>query len=371
MDDAELILRVSPTPSKLHLAEPDPLQQRRESGKVAQRNFRNRQAAKALELKQQHENLRSIVERIVLAQRDNDQTSLNHAIVEAGKAVGVEVGACSQSTIPDCPKDTHTSLDPRSSSGIHTSPSVLLDTARPGESVRRSHSGRLSPRLDYGLWLDPDRFLKIFEPPTDIRPYIGPGMYTVAGHIAWACLDYGHACLREAIMMIEMHDGMHRGDLGSSLPPGSAARRAFDLSLRHSKPLHDITYIMALVEARMEFRRLGYMQSDSSGADESTRQIMEERVSGELHSKGVKMDQWWSALEIEAHVRQRLGILEFSAFQTALCNQEATETQLMMPLAQTLAHRGVCFGDGPRWNAVHVMTLVSEWAHHMTTVVQW
>jgi hypothetical protein len=44
-----------------------------------------------------------------------------------------------------------------------------------------SQSGRMNPRFDYGLWLDPDPFLKISRPPSDIIPYVGARMRTIAG----------------------------------------------------------------------------------------------------------------------------------------------------------------------------------------------
>lgn len=48
----------------------------------------------------------------------------------------------------------------------------------------------LSPRLDYGLWFEGTSFMRLVDPPLDIVPYLGAGMYTLAGRINWACTEY-------------------------------------------------------------------------------------------------------------------------------------------------------------------------------------
>lgn len=48
----------------------------------------------------------------------------------------------------------------------------------------------LSPRLDYGLWFEGSSFMRLVDPPLDIVPYLGEGMYTLAGRINWACTEY-------------------------------------------------------------------------------------------------------------------------------------------------------------------------------------
>lgn len=314
-----------------------------------------------------------MVEEIVLASRADDRVLLNHAITEASEAVGLTLDR----SLPS-PKSSH--LQDDSSVAVARSTQRNQETLRDlstksfrQPSVCHNNSGRFSPRLDYGMWIDPDRFVRIIEPPEDIRPYVGSKKHTVAGRIAWACLDYGYACLQEA-MMYQMSPRVlaaeHVNDdddvLFLSIPSDSACRRLFNLSLRHSKPLHDIEYILALVEARMEFRNMGYMRSNTRGSDEISRQVMQDCVLNGLRARGVRMEKWWTALDIEVYIQQRMGILEFSSFQAALYDEQAPQTELMMPLAQTLAHQGVCFGDGPRWNAANVMTLVDAWIRHIS-----
>ncbi|OAG38516.1 hypothetical protein AYO21_07338 [Fonsecaea monophora] len=366
-------------------------QRRRDKGKVAQRNFRKRQAEKALELKQNHKQLRHLVETVVLAHRDGDTATLSQAIAQAGRAIGVGLDGDRMDRVDERAQSdpSHTSME-----GVVTGISNIIrpvcaatteysveptvtdrDTGQSLLQLSQPRSGRFSPRLDYGIWLDPERFLKIVDPPLDIRPYIGARKHTVAGRIAWAALDYGYACLQEAMMTSQPATTFtastatgarkSKADWLTLLPPESAGRRAFDRSLRHSTPLHDVAYMMDLVAARIEFRQQGYMRANTRGADEIARQAMAGSVAAELRVRGVRMDQWWSALDIEAHVQTEMGVWDFAAWQMALCggNQETNNShaELIMPLVESLGHSGVCFGDGPRWHVPRVKALVRAW----------
>lgn len=321
-------------------------------------------------LKEDHERLKRLVVTIVDAARVDDLARLNAAIIDAGRATGLDI--------------THlVDIDTRPTRSLARvkQSTISLDDARTPQTFPHppegpmevppydSQTGRMSPRWGYGVWLDPDRFLKIFQPPIDIVPYLGAGKHTVAGHIVWACLDYAYACLLDAMRKhIATSSGIPPGQgSGSdhyphSLPPNSAARALFDHSLRHSKPLHDVAYIAALLEARMEFRRMGYMRADNPGANAESREMLQRRVFEDFEKRGVRMDQWWSALDVQKYIGQKMEVCEFAAFQAALrCEQEA-QIQLLRPLARTLAQSGVCFGDGPRWRADHVVMVVNAWA---------
>ncbi|OAL40684.1 hypothetical protein AYO20_00420 [Fonsecaea nubica] len=355
------------------------MQRRRDQGKVAQRNFRKREAEKALELKQNYKQLRHLVENVVLAHRDRDQATLSEAIAEAGRAIGLDgVDERAQYDPSHISIEAISNIRPACAATIQgpVEPTATdRDTGRWSPPLApQPRSGRFSPRLDYGIWLDPERFLKIVDPPLDILPYIGAGKHTVAGRIAWATLDYGYACLQEAMMTsTQPTTTTATGPTGPTkstadwltlLPPESAARRAFDRSLRHSTPLHDVAYMMDLVAARIEFRQRGYMRAHTRGADEISRQIMAGSVADELRVRGVRMDRWWTALDIQVHVQAEMGVLDFAAWQMALCSNQETDNGhagLIMPLVESLSRSGVCFGDGPRWHAPLVKALVGAW----------
>ena len=52
--------------------------------------------------------------------------------------------------------------------------------------------------LDRGLWNDEFSFLRVVDPPPDIVPYLGEGMFTLAGRVMWACADYLMSVCRRA-----------------------------------------------------------------------------------------------------------------------------------------------------------------------------
>jgi hypothetical protein len=115
----------------------------------------------------------------------------------------------------------------------------------------------MSPRFDYSLWLDPDSFLKISQPTSDIMPYVGARMRTIAGQIVKTCMEYGQAILRDTILVDQVSD-----TYPLSLSRTSAARAFFDQGLRHSKQLHDVVYMAALIEERMRFFIARYRQGN-------------------------------------------------------------------------------------------------------------
>jgi hypothetical protein len=123
----------------------------------------------------------------------------------------------------------------------------------------------MSPRFDYSLWLDPDSFLKISQPTSDIMPYVGARMRTIAGQIVKTCMEYGQAILRDTIkkpigniILVDQVSDTYP----LSLSRTSAARAFFDQGLRHSKQLHDVVYMAALIEERMRFFIARYRQGN-------------------------------------------------------------------------------------------------------------
>ncbi len=321
--------------------------------------------------------------------RANDSLQLRTAIIKAGSAVGLDVtGLASErkqpfsnnhedpiaisgpsvvdpSIVPGIDINTRATHPSRVEPGIVAAyPSQTLQTfsntwKNPVATHYNSQSGRMSPRFNYGLWLDPARGLKIYKPPIDIAPYLGVGMYNVAGRINWACLDYGYACLQEAF---EKDWGKQM--CPESLPPNSASRIFVEQILRHPKPLHDVAFLFALLEAREEFRRLGYMRGDRLGANVESSQILDRRLREDFRSRGIKRDEYWSPLDVERYIQKKMGFFEFLAFQSALsCEEiEGPNMEVLRPLTATLVQSSTCLGDGPRWKVSHAMRAVDAWA---------
>jgi hypothetical protein len=361
-------------------------QRRRDRGKVAQRAFRQRQSAVVQKLKEEHEKLKNLVGEIVQSAGVDDAEQLRAAIVQAGKAAGVDLSSLDAG---DKKKDSSrrktfeelsASLRP-SMAGLSTGHTLYTDTtlAPPLSRVEweavsgydeqttqilhptavynpYGQSGHMSPRLDYGLWPDQDRFPRVFLPPDDIVPFLGARMNTFAGYIAWACLEYAYSCLRKAIWK-------HRAAERHLLPPGVAARTFLSQSLRPSKQLHVVAYIAARVEARLEFRELGYIRGDNPAVNIEYDQMIARRTLQSFLDKEVELDQWWLVSDIERYAIEKIGVARFAVFQAALGRGEATYIQALRPLTRALAQSFVCAGEGARWRADHVITVVDAWIY--------
>jgi hypothetical protein len=314
-------------------------------------------------LKDEHERLKSLVAEIVDAARGNDLAKSKEAIIKAANAAGLDATGLVAENSQQWP----CAVAPPAQLSIFDRDIFALDVAHiPHKSSHYDQSGRMSPRFDYGLWpnLDQDQCLKIFQPPADIVPYVGAGMHAVRGKIAWACLEYAYACLQEVFgkrLASSVPPGPVSVNSPWSLPPNSAARIFFDRVLRHSVPLDDVAFLGAMTEARIDFRRLGYMRSDNPGAQEESSQVIYQRVLEDFILKGVNKDEWLSVLEVERYIEEKMGIYEFAAFQTAISYGESNEVEMLRPLTRALTQSFVCFGDGPRWKADHAGWLVDTW----------
>lgn len=175
-----------------------------------------------------------------------------------------------------------------------------------------------------------------------------------------ACLDYACSIMGEAA--VTESDGRR---LLQCLPSETAARQLVNGALRYVEPCRDIAYRMVLVEARVEFRNLGYMRSDNRRADEISRRTLETSVRKALRMRSVRMNEWWTALNIEAYIQRKMGVLPFSRLQRSLLDDDSTGSRIVSALAQILAPRAVCFGNGPRWSRPHVIMLVDTWVQGM------
>lgn len=134
--------------------------------------------------------------------------------------------------------------------------------------------GRLSPRLTYGVWFEPDRFIRIINPPGDIVPYLGANINTLSGAIFWAGLGYGFTVLKEVLRMRansnlvrSMSMSQHPGG-GSSSGSLPLVTRLFGHSIKAAGPDADGEQILHdIIHARFTWRKQGYIPGDHPGAD--------------------------------------------------------------------------------------------------------
>jgi len=214
-------------------------QQRRERGRLAQRAFRRRQIDTIRELREDNQALRNAIDEISRAaaagpaQARSRQTNLQTAIQNAFRVAGLDASLARALTDPSEDDDS----DPALSTPGFGQQQVLLDggvidpnldfmslgapmlpapptsssaniysqlTASASPSYHQAQSdtssgGRMSPRLSYGLWFEPDRAIRIVHPPHDIVPYVGEGMRSLAGAIFWTGMGFSLGAFRTII----------------------------------------------------------------------------------------------------------------------------------------------------------------------------
>ncbi|KAK3685195.1 hypothetical protein B0T22DRAFT_517070 [Podospora appendiculata] len=243
-----------------------------------------------------------------------------------------------------------------------------------------SSPGRMSPRLNYGLWFEPDRIIRIAHPPRDVVPYIGEGMHTLAGTLYWAGMGCALSVLRKAIRGQQAKTPPYQTSLSTSNIDPQRARataaaharmqRMFQTTLRlvSQQTVHD------MIHARFLWRKLGYLAGDHPGRDPDLpvrilagilREYNRASADGELRS-------WLTPVDVEALVRVRLGGGPgggWAPWAAALrgcgggadMESVAVRVGMVKRLVDMIAEHGVCFGDGPRWRVDLVEGAVDRW----------
>ncbi|KAF9876601.1 hypothetical protein CkaCkLH20_06009 [Colletotrichum karsti] len=319
-------------------------QTRRERGVLAQREYRKRHASKVQKLQDENKKLKDIIGDINKAlERQGDLSEdLRAALSKARDLAGI---GSSIST------EDEASTSNESSSGQQTEPLdpaieeiIRLDPTIAGELVP---TGRLSPRLDYGLWIDPDRIIRILEPPVDIVPYLGSGMNTLAGCIFWSTMNY----------TIDLWNSR-------STP---LSTKYLDRMFNHSKHLTDRQFLLSLAQARVDYKEKGFMYKKLS--EQFERNAMNElyqRIKAEYEMRGQPSRWWKRPEEVADTVLSMLGDALRDRFQAVIDGHGTKEdAELLRPLVTWLAQNFICFGDGPRWSSVFVSVAVGSWLNEM------
>ncbi|KAK5656700.1 hypothetical protein OQA88_4246 [Cercophora sp. LCS_1] len=206
------------------------LAQRQERGRLAQRAFRRRQTDTIRELREDNQALRGAIKQILSAAasgpaaqtsggRASPLTALQNAFRVAGldpslansladsdpSLTGFSLGAPLFSTpssqlVIDGQQQSQMSTtsyhqQPATQMQLYSQPPVILVPSYSRMTPAVS-DGRMSPRLTYGLWFEPDRAIRIVQPPTDIIPYVGDNMRSLAGAIFWTGMGFSLNCFR-------------------------------------------------------------------------------------------------------------------------------------------------------------------------------
>ncbi|KAI0546884.1 hypothetical protein F4679DRAFT_399370 [Xylaria curta] len=377
----------------------DELRHRRERGRQSQARFRKRQAQAARETQAENERLRAAIADIVnAAGGDRLGSDLLNAIRAAADVAGVNTSALEKedevavvkrgAVVHALPmtrgSDGSTPTPPRGTENKPASRGYLPHggTRRSKSSSTSQSSGRLSPRLDYGIWVDSGRATKVSVPPHEIVPFLGPGRWTFAGQLYWACADYMISLCR--IVTSPHMPTPWFGDPSRCPSPREAEDRVWDL-LQHSPPIHSVRLAQALAEAQRAYRDTGWIPGDSpvvpcgeEGEDIGT--LLRKEIEADYAARGHDLSAWMTISQLEGHMRRQLGAAAFEKLEratvaVAVANSPAVRVAdngeivavhdedvrtITRVLIRNLAESYTCFGDGPRWKADRVSMLFTE-----------
>ncbi|KAI8177087.1 hypothetical protein K4K53_008496 [Colletotrichum sp. SAR 10_77] len=315
----------------------------RERGVLAQREYRKRHASKVQKLQDENKKLKDVIGNIdrILRRQGVLSDDLKAAMSEAREIAGITT------------EEPETSPDqgaPHIMQSIEQSPPpdpALEEVIRTDPRLASSlvPDRRVSPRLDYGLWLDPDRLVRILEPPADIIPYLGSRMNTLAGCIFWATMNYTI-------------------DLWNSRSEPLSTRH-LDRMFNHSEHLRDRQFLLSLAQARVDYKEKGFMYR------KLTEQFERNAMSGlfkrikEDYDKQGQPSKWWKRPEEVANsVLDVMDESQKARFQAVIDGKGTKEDAVMLrALITWLAQNYICFGDGPRWSSVFASVGIGSWVN--------
>ncbi|GKT63375.1 hypothetical protein ColTof4_05038 [Colletotrichum tofieldiae] len=320
---------------------------RRERGVIAQREYRKRHASKVQKLQDENQRLKNAIAEICRASRRcNDlPDGLRAAVRDARNLAGI-------TDAPDAADDNVGDIDaeqtacPSPEKPSQTPPTTSV-TQAPFEfrfpPDDQTPEGRLSPRLDYGLWFEADRLVRVIDPPLDIVPYLGAGMHTIAGCIFWSTMNYTI-------------------DLWNSRSAPRATRH-LDRVFNHSRHLTDRHYLMSLAQARIDYKKKGYMfHKLSEQFERNAMSDLYKLVKGDYENKGLPSKYWKTPEEVAGNVLSQMTPEQAARFH-AVAEGRGThaDKEMMRAMVSWLATNFVCFGDGPRWSNISISVGIGSW----------
>ncbi|KAK5635676.1 hypothetical protein RRF57_011388 [Xylaria bambusicola] len=334
------------------------LRRRRERGKQSQARFRKRQAEAAQETRAQNEKMKTAIAAIVRAAQRSDQNGVLEAVRAAADVAGVDGLGLNQETSGEDLKSgdgnvRHSSLvkDSRQSTSSnmqHLRLKIPMNQAHSNSAKPWSRdilAGCLSPRLDYGIWIDTPK------PPAYIMPFIGEGRYTFRGHLYWACTDYLIALCR-VITTPHSQSLWFGGQPGSCPTPQEAEDRVWT-HIRHWPPVENVPMLQSMAEKQVYYRDCGY--SDNAACNEELGTCPLGHPIGDPNI-------WMSITDLERHrclfrLERTIAVCCVKQSTKAMSEDLVSVVRLLM---KNLAESFICFGDGPRWRTDAVSTLFKD-----------
>jgi hypothetical protein len=207
------------------------------------------------------------------------------------------------------------------------------------ELPERGYSGgRMSPRLTYGLWFEPDRFMQLSHAPPDLMPYLGDGERTFAGMLFWGTSELGCWLLNYHTTTARRLNPGLAGSWGSA----TLVQAIFGMYFGIVQP----ESVIKCIRAKLELRKHGIMDMYDHDAVARLRHLVSQEVVRRVDS----VRNYLGVLEVADYIRQRCVDGTLEGLDGAARNQDGIwSTTFVSELVKQLALQSVMFGDGPRF----------------------
>ncbi|KAI1299466.1 hypothetical protein F5Y03DRAFT_366020 [Xylaria venustula] len=349
------------------------LRRRRERGKQSQARFRKRQAQATEEMRAENDKMKAAIAEVVKATQRSDRPGLLRAVRAAADVAGVDFSGLDEKNSEENGETGATGSGDGSSSTLdrrQRESSSPMNEVLGGVSrvySMSTASGHMSPRLDYGIWIDSSRTVRVSKPPAAIIPYIGAGRYTFSGQLYWACTEYMISLCR-AVTTPHLQTAWFACS-PNSRPSPQEAEHLLGVVLQHTPPVPSVRLAQALAESQREYRDSGYMAGDSPACSDDVCSLWREKFEVTYVEQGNDLSVWMNIDELERHVRRQLGYEAFSRLESTIAACCITHTSTAIDqevrgvvrlLMKNLAESYTCFGDGPRWRSDAVSALFNQ-----------
>ncbi|KAK7594899.1 hypothetical protein V3481_005898 [Fusarium oxysporum f. sp. vasinfectum] len=348
------------------LVNDDQLANRRARGRRAQREFRQRQIDTINELLASKESLQDAIASIARAAAQQDSAGMTAAVRDACQVAGIDPPQGSSSSyidIPSCsvrddpPAQELSELagattdpwaqEPGTTNTQSQSPPILCTApCAGGPVVEKSHhqSGRMSPRLGYGLWFGPETSIPIEYPPMDIIPYLQDGS-SLAITVFWTSLSWGFQILGAA--------------LGGNIEAMATAQNIFSAIISTS-PGRDV---LNGIHARLTYRKTGTINRDHPGNKPEQAPGILAAMTRLCEDNGTPLETFLTPIAMEDLLRRRLGLAYDVIDRTVRGYGSPEEIARVRGLVQMMTISSICLGDGPRWSTEKSEDVITYWAH--------
>ncbi|KZL78379.1 hypothetical protein CI238_03489 [Colletotrichum incanum] len=363
----------------------DDLAARRERGRKAQRAFRQRQITAINELREQNQAMQDAITSLARVAARLGSTELKDAVRHAQNAAGMENSDDVDDSYDECvrygepsrsqPKESSTAYlmnmsesgkfldngptaNTLSFSGNYQIPlSYRIDDGSSTpykQSVANGQqlgyqSGRMSPRLSYGLFLERPLF-RLTNPPVDIMPFLESST-TLSSVVFWTGLVWGFKLLQAA--------------LEGNRQAAATAQKIFGEIV----PMKPDRTVLNGIHARLKFRNLGYVESDHPGYDPEGGIRIRNMMAQTCASNGTPLETYLRPDGAEEYIRNRLGE-GYRAIELGLKGQGSLEDlSRVRQLIEKMIRSSVCLGDGPRWRINRLGKVLDSWLEGSITHV--